>query len=109
MLDRAVWHPVISAHTFPMESEMLEIPIFGNVQEFVQRLTRREPIVRDELVESGASEQPRAATVRSMPRHFISTIGMTPKRVSSCGGEWTRARPPRASAFRPPSCARHHC
>ena len=82
MIDRAVWRPVVSARSFAMETETLEIPTFDNVEQFVQRIARRDLIVRDELVDSVVRGQPRAATARSMQRHFLSAVGMTPKQFA---------------------------
>jgi AraC-like DNA-binding protein len=39
-------------------------------------------LVRDELVQSALEGQPRAATIRSMQRHFLSALGMTPKQFA---------------------------
>jgi len=39
-------------------------------------------LARDDLVESAAQGQPRAISPRSMQRHFLSALGMTPKQFA---------------------------
>jgi len=78
-VDGGLVRPLVSARRFAMESETLEIPTFENAEHLVDRLVRRGVLARDELVESVAAGQPRAATPRSLQRHFLATMGMSPK------------------------------
>ena len=47
----------------------------------VDRLVRRELIVRDEIVEGVVEGRPRAISPRSVQRHFLQAMGMTAKRL----------------------------
>ena len=82
MVDRALVRPLVTARTFALESETLEIPTFENAEGLVQRLAQRGLLARDDLVESAAQGQPRAISPRSMQRHFLSALGMTPKQFA---------------------------
>lgn len=82
MLDRALVRPLVSARSFAIDHETLEVPSFENAEGLVDRLARRGVLVRDELVESAAAGHPRAISPRSMQRHFLAALGMTPKQFS---------------------------
>jgi hypothetical protein len=82
MVDRALVRPLVTASAFAMDTETLEIPTFENAEGLVDRLVRRGLVVCDELVESAARGQPRAISPRSMQRHFLSALGMTPKQFA---------------------------
>ncbi len=79
MVDRGLERPLVGAHTFAMENETLEVPTFENAEGLVERLARRGMLVRDELVASVVEGHPRAIHPRSMQRHFLQALGMTPK------------------------------
>ncbi|APR85503.1 Transcriptional regulator, AraC family protein [Minicystis rosea] len=82
MLDRGLVRPLVSDRAFSMESETLEVPTFENAEGLVDRLVRRGLLARDELVESAADGRARAISPRSMQRHFLSAMGVTPKQFS---------------------------
>ena len=81
MIDRGVLRPTPSARTFRMEQDELEIPTFDNAEGLVDRLVRRELIVRDEIVEGIVEGRPRAIHPRSVQRHFLEAMGVTAKRL----------------------------
>jgi hypothetical protein len=78
-VDTGLVRPLVSSRAFAIDSETFEIPTFENAEQFVTRLVRREVLVRDDLVASALEGRPRAITTRSMQRHFLSALGMTPK------------------------------
>lgn len=82
MLDRGVVRPLVSARSFAMDNDAFEVPSFENAEGLVDRLVRRGVLVRNELVEGAATGRPRAISPRSMQRHFLATLGMTPKQFS---------------------------
>jgi hypothetical protein len=82
MLDRGIVRPLVSARGFAMEGETLEVPTFENAEGLVDRLARRGLLARDELVERAAEGRPRASSPRSMHRHFVAALGMTPKQFA---------------------------
>jgi len=81
MIDRGLLHATPSSRTFRIEQETLEIPTFDNAEGLVDRLVRRELIVRDEIVEGVVEGRPRAIHPRSVQRHFLESMGMTAKRL----------------------------
>jgi hypothetical protein len=82
MLDRGVLRPLPTVRTFALENDRFEVPSFESAEQLVTRLADRGLLARDELVESVAAGEPRAATPRSLQRHFLAALGMTPKKFS---------------------------
>jgi AraC-like DNA-binding protein len=82
MIDQGLVRPLVSGRAFALDHETLEIPTYDNAEGLVDRLDRRGLLARDELVESAAQGQPRAISPRSMQRHFVSALGVTPKQFS---------------------------
>jgi hypothetical protein len=81
MIDRGVLRPTASPRTFWLEQDELEIPTFENAEGLVDRLARRELIMRDEIVEGLVEGRPRAIHPRSVQRHFRESMGLTAKRL----------------------------
>ncbi len=81
MIDRGLLRPTPSSRTFRLEQDELEIPTFDNAEGLVDRLVRRELIVRDEIVSGVVDGHPRAIHPRSVQRHFLEAMGMTAKRL----------------------------
>ena len=81
MVDKGLLLPTPSPRTFRLEHDDLEIPTFDNAEGLVDRLIRRELIVRDEIVEGVVEGRPRAIHPRSVQRHFLEAMGMTAKRL----------------------------
>jgi hypothetical protein len=81
MIDRGLLHPTPSSRTFRLEQDELEIPTFDNAEGLVDRLVRRELIVRDDIVAGVVEGRPRAIHPRSVQRHFLETMGLTAKRL----------------------------
>ncbi len=85
MLDRGLLLPCeaprASSGSFWLEGDRLEIPTFDNAEGMVDRLVRRELIVRDEIVGGVVDGSPRAISPRSVQRHFLQATGMTAKRL----------------------------
>ena len=50
MVDTGVARPTLSKRSFALDSEAFEIPTFENAEGLVERLVRRDVIVRDEIV-----------------------------------------------------------
>jgi hypothetical protein len=81
MVDRGLLRPTPSPRTFRVGRDDLEIPSFDNAEGLVDRLVRRELIVRDEIVEGVVEGRPRAIHPRSVQRHFLEAMGLTAKRL----------------------------
>ena len=70
-----------SPGSFWLEQDRLEIPTFENAEAMVDRLVRRELIVRDEIVEGVVEGHRRAISPRSVQRHFLQALGITAKQL----------------------------
>jgi Helix-turn-helix domain len=79
MIDRGLLRPTPSPRTFRLGHDELEIPTFDNAEGLVDRLVRRELLVRDEIVEGVVEGRPRAIHPRSVQRHFLEAMGLTAK------------------------------
>ena len=79
MVDRGLVLPTTSRRAFWLQGETLEIPTFENVEGLVARLIRHGLIVRDDIVEGLAEGRPKAASPRSVQRHFLHALGITAK------------------------------
>jgi AraC-like DNA-binding protein len=82
MVDKAVIRPLTSRRAFALDSEELEIPTFENADSLVDRLVKRDIIVRDEIVADVAEGQPRPLSSRSVQRHFVHALGLSPKQLA---------------------------
>jgi hypothetical protein len=82
MVDRGRLRPLSSTRAFHLDSEVLEIPTFANAESMVERLVRREIITRDEIVEGVVDGRPRAISPRSVQRHFLQALGLSPKQLA---------------------------
>ena len=79
MVDKAHLLPTPSPRSFRLEGSALEIPTFENAEGLVDRLVRGGIIVRDEIVDGLVTGRPKAATARSVQRHFLRALGLTSK------------------------------
>src|SRR5262245_2509662 len=79
MVDRAYLLPTTSPRAFWLEGGALEIPTFENAEGLVERLVRGGIIVRDDIVDGLVAGRPKAATPRSVQRHFLRALGLTSK------------------------------
>jgi AraC-like DNA-binding protein len=82
MVDRGLVRPLTSSRSFLLDNERLEIPDFHNAEGLVDRLVRRGLLVRDELVEGVVEGRPKAASPRTVQRHFLHAVGLTAKQLS---------------------------
>ncbi|AKF10007.1 helix-turn-helix domain-containing protein [Sandaracinus amylolyticus] len=81
-VDRGIVQPILSPRAFSMHGETLEIPTFDNADDFVARLARRDLLARDELVADAARGDVRAIGTRTLQRHFVHALGITPKQLA---------------------------
>jgi len=77
MRNRAVMLPHHDRRSTMVASEVIEIPTFENADDFVATLERSGLFVYDDLVDSVVSGEPRAATPRTLQRHFLQSTGLT--------------------------------
>lgn len=81
MVDRAMLRPTPTPRAFWLDQEKLEVPTFDNAEGLVDRLVRRELLVRDEIVAGVVEGRPWAISPRSVQRHFLRAVGVTAKRL----------------------------
>ena len=77
MRDRAITLPNPNRYSLRLGSEVLEIPTFENADDFVAKLSKAGLLAHDSLVDSVISGDPRAASIRSLQRHFLMATGLT--------------------------------
>lgn len=77
MRDQGVMLPRTDSRSIAVGCERIEIPTFESADDFVEALSKRDLLVQDELVNSVLFGEPRAASLRSIQRHFIETTGVT--------------------------------
>ncbi len=82
ILDGFLVHPTPSSRSVSIVGHTVEIPTFDNAEGFVENLARRGLLRRDEIVESVVVGRPWAISPRSVQRHFLSALGMTPKQFA---------------------------
>lgn len=63
--------------SFELGSETFEIPNFENVDDFIARISKAGLLAKDDLVEAALSGDPKAASARSLQRHFLASTGLT--------------------------------
>ncbi len=81
MLNETSLLPMASLDTFIMQGKTWKMPTYENVDQFVAEqeergLLKADPIIRDVL-----ENKPVDMSLRSVQRHFVKTIGMSPRRV----------------------------
>lgn len=81
MLNVTIALPMPSDATFVMQGITWKMPTYENVDQFVAEQEKRgllkaAPIIRDVL-----ENKPVDMSLRSVQRHFVKTIGMSPRRV----------------------------
>lgn len=82
MVDDAVIRPLTTKRTFAFDGDELEIPSFENAEGLVERLVKSGVIVRDEIVSEVAEGGSNGLSPRSVQRHFIHALGISPNRLA---------------------------
>lgn len=81
MVDRGIEQPVTTRRSFRLDGETFEIPTFENAEGLVGRLVRRGLLCRDTIVERVLDGDRRAASPRTVQRHFVHALGITSKHL----------------------------
>ena len=81
MLNETKLLPIVSKDIFLMQGKTWKMPTYENVDRFIaeqenQGLLEADPMIRDVL-----ENKPVEMSLRSVQRHFVKTIGMSPRRV----------------------------
>lgn len=77
LIDGDVNLPDASSKSFWLNGSTWQIPTHENADTFIDRLVRRNLLVRDPVVDSVLRGEPQKLSSRSVQRHFIQAIGLT--------------------------------
>jgi AraC-like DNA-binding protein len=81
MLNETKWLPVVSPDTFMMQGETWKMPTYENIDQFVAEQENRGLLEADPIIRDVLENKPVDMSLRSVQRHFVKTIGMSPRRV----------------------------
>jgi hypothetical protein len=70
-----------SEDTFVMQGVTWKFPTYENIDEFVAEQEKRGLLQADPIIRDVLENKPVDMSLRSIQRHFIKTIGMSPRRV----------------------------
>ncbi|HWS81147.1 MAG TPA: helix-turn-helix domain-containing protein [Rubrobacter sp.] len=73
--------PEASSSSFWLHGSAWELPTFENAEAFVERLVRREILVRDPVVEAAIRGHAPEVSVRSLQYRFLRATGLTQKTI----------------------------
>jgi AraC-like DNA-binding protein len=73
--------PRASRQSFWLKGEVWELPTFENADVFINRLIRREILVRDSVVEAAIQGQAHDLSLRSLQHRFLHTTGLAHKTI----------------------------
>jgi hypothetical protein len=73
--------PTPSEDTFVMQGITWKFPTYENIDEFVAEQEKRGSLQADPIIRDVLENKPVGMSLRSIQRHFIKNIGMSPRRV----------------------------
>ena len=73
--------PMPSDDTFVMQGVTWNVPTYENVDQFVAQQEKRGLLKTDPIIRDALENKPVDMSLRSVQRHFVKTIGMSPRRV----------------------------
>jgi AraC-like DNA-binding protein len=77
LVDGDIDLPDASGTAFWLQGSAWQFPDYGNADAFVDKLTRRELLAHDPIVESALRGEPQELSPRSIQRHFLQATGLT--------------------------------
>ena len=77
LVDGDIDLPEASGTAFWLQGSAWQFPDYENADTFVDRLTRREYLVHDPIVESALRGEPQELSPRSVQRRFVQATGLT--------------------------------
>lgn len=81
MLNLTKALPMPSGDTFVMQGITWKFPTYENIDELVDEQEKRGSLQADPIIRNVLENKPVSMSLRSIQRHFIKTIGMSPRRV----------------------------
>ncbi|MBA3869612.1 MAG: helix-turn-helix transcriptional regulator [Anaerolineae bacterium] len=76
-LDKETILPEAASHSFWLKGSAWEFPNFENADTFIDRLVRKEILVRDPIVNAVLGGEPQNAADRTVRHRFIQSTGLT--------------------------------
>jgi len=92
MLNETSWLPMASPDTFVMQGSTWNMPTYENVDRFVAQQVKRGLLREDPMIRDVLENKPVDRSIRSIQRHFVKTIGMSPRRVRQINAARTAVR-----------------
>ena len=92
MLNETSWLPMASPDTFVMQGSTWNMPTYENVDRFVAQQVKRGLLRQDPMIRDVLENKPVDRSIRSIQRHFVKTIGMSPRRVRQINAARTAVR-----------------
>lgn len=77
LVDDAFVFPTFGKNAFSIDSTTVEIPSFGNVEMFVDKLVHTGILMSDKEVAATLEGTPKVTSPRTLQRHFLATTGVT--------------------------------
>ncbi len=81
MVDVTKALPMPTEDTFVLQGVSCELPTYENIDEFIAKLVGRGLLYHDPVVRDVLEGKTVKMSVRSIQRHFATTIGFSPRRV----------------------------
>ena len=81
MLNETKLLPMVSLDTFIMQGKTWKMPTYENVDQFVAEQENQGLLKADHIIRDVLESKPVDMSLRSVQRHFVKTIGMSPRRV----------------------------
>ena len=81
MLNLTIALPMPSDDTFVMQDITWKMPTYENVDQFVAEQEKRGLLKADPIIRDVLENKPVDMSLRSVQRHFVKTLGMSPRRV----------------------------
>ena len=73
--------PDASSERFWLKGAARQVPDFGNVESFINRLVREEDLVRDPVVSAALEDQPLVMSPRTVRHRFLQATGQTQSHI----------------------------
>ena len=77
LVNRSLTLPAVNRQSFCLNTSVLEIPAFHNVDVFIEHLAREGLLLHDPLVEGALNGDVARTSVRSVQRRFLKATGLT--------------------------------
>jgi AraC-like DNA-binding protein len=77
LVDSSLTFPESGRQSFLLNSSVVEVPVYDNVDAFIEHLARQRLLVRDPIVEAVLDSEVTEISARSVQRRFLTATGLT--------------------------------